>query len=122
MRRFPVMLLLLLLTGCAAAILTTHLIAPTLEVTNGTDDQLNVSVEGRVGTIARIRPLSTACVRLTALPPGDAVLVFRALGRPRGIRAQPSNYSMAPGWALTIAGTTTDGGFFASAQAHRCRG
>ena len=119
MRMWPVVLFVLMLTGCAAAYAATAAaLAPTLHVTNLTDNQVNVTLDGR--TIARVGSLGEACVRLTNVPLGAVILSFRPLSGV-ALRAQPTDYAAVEGWSLTLTSASHDGGFFAS-PAPRCRG
>ena len=119
MRTWPVVLVVLMLTGCAAAYAATVVVlAPTLHVANLTDNQVNITLEGT--TIARVGPMGEACIRLTNVPVGAVILSFRPLSGV-AIRAQPTDYAAREGWSLTLTSASHDGGFFAS-PAERCRG
>lgn len=113
-------LVLLLLSGCVAALAGTEAkSAPTLRVGNWTDNQINVTVDGT--TIARIGAMSQKCFKLRNLPPGSVVLVFRAIGNPRALNAQPVDYSLAEHWELDITGATNSGGFAPGATQQSCK-
>ena len=108
---------LLLCGACATAVVTARALVPTLYIANLTDDQVNVTMEGR--TIARVPMMGTACVHLTNLPTREVTISFRALAHP-SMAAQPTNYEAAEGWYIRLTGASHDGGFFAS-PAERCR-
>lgn len=119
MTKRPLIPLLLLVAGCATAYAATvAALVPTLHVVNLTDNQVNVTLDGR--TLARVGSLGEACIRLTNVPLGAVILSFRPLsGSP--VRAQPTDYAAVDGWALIFTSASHDGGFF-PAPAERCRG
>lgn len=111
--------LLLVLCGCAGAVVAARAAVPTLYVENLTDSQLAVYVIGRHAAIARVPGMGTACVKLTDLSPGATVLAFRALADGTR-RTMPTDYATDAGWSVTITSASYDGGFFAK-PAPRCR-
>lgn len=119
MRAWP-MALLLVLFGCATAYTATSaVLSPTLRIGNWTDNQINVTVDGR--TIARVGAMTSQCFRLVALPQGSVVLAFRAIGSRGGMRSHPQDYTLAEHWELDISSATSDGGFAPSATNKDCK-
>ena len=120
MIRRPLAVLLVLLAGCATAFVATEaVLSPTLRIGNWTDDQINVTIEGR--TLVRVGAMQSVCFRLASLPPGSVTLVLRALASPGGMRSQPVDYALAEHWELDISSATSDGGFAPSATLKGCK-
>lgn len=110
----------LLLAGCATTAYDVDPVrqqAPTLLVENATGDVQTLHTE--MGRLGRVEPMASVCLLLPRAIQNRLSLTVRPLAH-TPVVSLPVDFTIAPGWKLTIDHYMPDGAFFPSPDA-RCR-